>query len=262
MNDNNYNNNYNNNDNYNNNNNYQNTYNNEYDQFNNPQNNNNINNQYPSFSTFYNNTENNAGYNNRNNFNNNYNNNNYNNNRNNRNNDDLMNDLSEVFEKQRIAEQSNPNEMDNDLPTYSQIHNIQNLDKENSSKIKHKNSNENDGLVNYIGSLNKNMPLSSVADCAPIPIKNSNFRKSTSKNINIKKSYKNNDNEPIKEDFNFGFEESINNNMSKNNSNLQFNINNELDKERSKKKLYVNKSSFNPNQGEEDYDEDNPYRGY
>ena len=215
------------------------------------------NNPYPSFSSYLN-TDNNIGYNNKNfaNNNNNYNknyNNNYDNNNNN-NNNDYMNELSEVFANQQNQNQNN--DMD-DLPTYSQIQNF-----------KKKNSNENDGLVNFIGNLNKNNPLASVESCAPIPLNNVNIKQNT--------NYPNDNIAPINEDYDFGFgdDNDMNNknknnynnynNYNNNNNGFQNKISNELDKGRSKKKLYVNNSSLKvPKDFENnEEDEDNPYKDF
>ena len=247
------------------------------------------NNPYPSFSTIcrvqkkdgnnnYNNNNNrnnknnyNNNYrnNNKNNYNNNYNNNNYNNNNNNNNknynnnkNNDLMNELSEVFAKEQNQNfnQNNYNNMNdnNDLPTYSQILNIQK-----------KNSNENEGLINYIGNLNKNNPISSVQSCAPVPLNKVNI------NSNDNYNYKGNDLNPIKEEYDYGFGDNNNNNNQNNymNNNVNNNMNNnnfgmpkmnDIDKGSSKRKIYVNNSSYKMPQNTENYDDDdeNPYKDF
>ena len=116
-----------------------------------------------------------------------------------------------------------------------------------------KKNSDSDGLVNYIGNLNKNVPINSVADCAPIPYKNNNINN----NIN----YNNNDNGPINEDYNFGFEESNNNNINNNVNQYESNTNNDLDKGRNEKKVYVNNSTFHANIKDDD-DDDNPYKDF
>ena len=202
-----------------------------------------------------NNYNNNYRNNNKNNYNNNYNNNNYNNNYNNNNknynnnkNNDLMNELSEVFAKDQNQNynQNNYNNMNdnNDLPTYSQILNIQK-----------KNSNENEGLINYIGNLNKNNPISSVQSCAPVPLNKVNI------NPNDNNNYKGNDLNPINEEYDYGFGDNNNNN---NQNNYMNNKMNDIDKGSNKRKIYVNNSSYKMPQNTENYDDDdeNPYKDF
>ena len=165
-----------------------------------------------------------------------------------------MNDLNEVFAKQKIQEQNN----EIDLPTYSQLVRVQ--DQKHFNNNNKKNSNDNDGLVNYIGNLNKNVPVNSVAECAPVPINQSKY--------NPKKSYLNNNinnkMESIKEESNsFNALQSIKDSKNKE-SLIQLNIYNNYnisEEEKNKKKLYVNKSSYNPN-NQEDSEDENPYRDF
>ncbi len=163
---------------------------------------------YPSFST-YNNTENNVGYNNNKN----------NNNNNNKNDMNLMNELTAVFAKQRIQDNNN---MNNDLPTLSQINNQNNANK----------NNENDELINYIGNLNKNVPVDTGKESAPVHLNKVDIKP---KNTDI----------PLKETVE---ESQIQLNIYDNNENLN-NI----------KKVYVNNSTFNIPQNQDYYEDENPY---
>ena len=178
-------------------------------------------NAYPTFSMYYNNTENNTGYNN-----NNFNNNNYK-----KKDDNLMNELTEVFAKQQIQEK---NQTENDLPTYSQLNYANNLKK---------NNNENDELINYIGNLNNNKPITSTKEYTPLPLNK----------VNIKPDK---DAAPIKEDDDFGFENTVNNEASQ----IQLNIYNNTNNLENIKKVYVNNSSLKEPQNQDYYDEDNPYK--
>ena len=198
-----------------------------------------INNPYPSFSQ-YQNTENNIGYNNRPNFNdynNAYDNNHINNNNNNNN---YMNQLEEVFSNDNNInqKQSQKNSIKkNELPTYSELVNNQNQKQNQLSK---KNSKDNN-LISYIGNLNKsgnNNIQQTSAECAP----------------NVKEN-----------GYNFGFDEDNNDyKMDENKKEIELNIynNKDIEKERNKKKLYMNKSSFQNPLKEEDYDMENPYNDY
>ncbi len=163
---------------------------------------------YPSFST-YNNTENNVGYNNNKN----------NNNNNNKNDMNLMNELTAVFAKQRIQDNNN---MNNDLPTLSQINNQNNANK----------NNENDELINYIGNLNKNVPVDTGKESAPVHLNKVDIKP---KNTDI----------PLKETVE---ESQIQLNIYDKNQNLD-NI----------KKVYVNNSTFNIPQNQDYYEDENPY---
>ena len=173
-------------------------------------NDNNNKNIYPSFST-YNNTENNVGYNN-----------NKNNNNNNKNDMNLMNELTAVFAKQRIQDNNNVN---NDLPTLSQINNANNVNK----------NNENDELINYIGNLNKNVPMDTGKESTPVHLNKVDIKP---KNTDI----------PLKETVE---ESQIQLNIYDNNENLN-NI----------KKVYVNNSTFNIPQNQDYYEDENPYNDY
>ena len=161
-----------------------------------------------------------------------------------------MNELSEVFAKQKIQEDNNQNQNDIDLPTYSQI----NFNKNNNNIVKKKKDSDNEGLANYIGNLNKKNPNESVAECAPIPLNQVNIKQS---------SYKRENSGPINEEKNnFEFSENNKNNDNENiGSQIQLNIYSGNDRDKNKKKCYVNNSSFkNPN---EDYDDDeNPYKDF
>ena len=175
-------------------------------------------NVYPSFGDCCTNTDNNMGY-NKNNLNNYY----TNNNNNNKKDMNLMNELTEVFAKQQEQENNN---MNNDLPTLSQINNAKNNNK----------NNENDELIDYIGNLNKNVPMDSVKECAPV----------TLNKVELKPK---NSNMPIKEDFDIGSQIQLN--IYNNNQNLD-NI----------KKVYVNNSTFKTPENQDYYDDENPYNDY
>ena len=115
-------------------------------------------------------------------------------------------------------------------------------DQNQNNQINKKNSKDNN-LINFIGNLNKsgnnNVQPGSI-ECAP--------------NVNNEGGY------------NFGFDEDNNNdeyNIDKNNQ-IELNIykHDNIEKERNKKKLFVNKSSFKNPLNEEDYDMENPYNNY
>ena len=213
-------------------------YNNNSNMYNN--NNEEINNPYPSFNEYVN-TENNAGLNNRpniNNFN------TFDNTRNNlnknNNNNNLMNQLGEVFSKENQIKNSNNK---NELPTYSEIMNIQ-----NQPPLNKKNSKENN-LESFINDLNLNKKESnnlqpSSIECAPNANTNNNG-------------------------YNFGFENDSNemndnnnniNNNNDNNNQIKLNIHKSKEIENNKKKMFINKSSFQNPLKEEDYDMENPYK--
>ena len=208
------------------------------------------NNPYPSFSQFLYN-ENNTNNKNNTNSNNNYNynaydntrENNYNNNNNNKNNN-LMNQIEEVFSNEK-----NPNQNQNqnfnkkstsyDLPTYSEICRPQNQNNNGNNK----NSNENDNLINYIGNLNKDVKPSMKPQSQANSKNNSNSNKNG---------------------YNFGFENDEGDYNINDSNNIELNIYNHenIDKERNKKKMFINKSSFKNPLNEEDYDMENPYNDY
>ncbi len=211
-------------------------YNNNSNMYNN--NNEEINNPYPSFNEYVN-TENNTGLNNRpniNNFN------TFDNTRNNlnknNNNNNLMNQLGEVFSKENQIKNSNNK---NDLPTYSEIMNVQ-----NQPPLNKKNSKENN-LESFINDLNLNKKESnnlqpSSIECAPNANTNNNG-------------------------YNFGFENDSNemndnNNINNNDNNnqIELNIHKSKEIENNKKKMFINKSSFQNPLKEEDYDMENPYK--
>ena len=210
------------------------------------------NNPYPSFSQFLYN-ENNTNNKNNTNSNNNYNYNaydntrennyKYNNNNNNKNNN-LMNQIEEVFSNEK-----NPNQNQNqnfnekstsyDLPTYSEICRPQNQNNNGNNK----NSNENDNLINYIGNLNKDVKPSMKPQSQANSKNNSNSNKNG---------------------YNFGFENDEGDYNINDSNNIELNIYNHenIDKERNKKKMFINKSSFKNPLNEEDYDMENPYNDY
>ena len=159
---------------------------------------------------YYNNTENNTGYNN--NFNNNFNN-NYN-----------------KKDKQQVQENS---QMENELPTYSQLN--------YANKLKNNNK-ENNELIN---NLNNNKHIGSTKEFTPAPLNN----------VNIKP---NKDNAPIKEDYNFGLEDSANNEVSQ----IQLNIYNNNVNLENIRKVYVNNSTLKGPQNQDYGDEENPYKNY
>ena len=104
-------------------------------------------------------------------------------------------------------------------------------------------SNESDNLINYIGDLNKagnnNIGPSSVE---PSP-------QNTNNNNN---------------GYNFGFENDENDYKLSDSNQIELNIYNheQIDKEKNKKKMFINKSSFKNPLKEEDYDMENPYNDY
>ena len=236
------------------NNNYNNKYDPYYEKEEEPKNNNNYqeeeaNNPYPSFSQYLN-TENNAGYNdNRLNLNNNNNNNYYyDNDRNNNNkNNNLMNQIEEVFTNEKNQNQNFNKRSTVDLPTYSEIlapqNNNQNQPKKSQNKINvnKKNNTESDNLINYIGNLNKKGNNNVTNSIKPLPEDTNNNN-----------------------GYNFGFEDDENDYKVNENNQIELNIynHNQIDKERNKKKMFVNKSSFKNPLKEEDYDMENPYNNY
>ena len=200
------------------------------------------NNPYPSFSQYLN-TENNAGYNNKMNLNNDNYNYYYDNNRNNNNknkNNNLMNQIEEVFTNEKNQNQNFNKRSTIDLPTYSEIlapqNNNQNQPSQNKINNNKKNNTESDNLINYIGNLNKKGKSS----IKPIPEDNNN------------------------NGYNFGFEDDENDYKINDSNQIELNIYNheQIDKERNKKKMFVNKSSFKNPLNEEDYDMENPYNNY
>ena len=200
------------------------------------------NNPYPSFSQYLN-TENNAGYNNKMNLNNDNYNYYYDNNRNNNNknkNNNLMNQIEEVFTNEKNQNQNFNIRSTIDLPTYSEIlapqNNNQNQPSQNKINNNKKNNTESDNLINYIGNLNKKGKSS----IKPIPEDNNN------------------------NGYNFGFEDDENDYKINDSNQIELNIYNheQIDKERNKKKMFVNKSSFKNPLNEEDYDMENPYNNY
>lgn len=201
------------------------------------------NNPYPSFSQYLN-TENNAGYNNKMNLNNDNYNYYYDNNRNNNNknkNNNLMNQIEEVFTNEKNQNQNFNKRSTIDLPTYSEIlapqNNNQNQPSQNKINNNKKNNTESDNLINYIGNLNKKGKSS----IKPIPEDNNNNN-----------------------GYNFGFEDDENDYKINDSNQIELNIYNheQIDKERNKKKMFVNKSSFKNPLNEEDYDMENPYNNY
>ena len=219
---------------------------------NNNNNNEQPNNPYPSFSQFLYN-ENNANNKNNTNSNNNYNYNaydntrennyKYNNNNNNKNNN-LMNQIEEVFSNEKNLNQNqnqnfNEKSTSYDLPTYSEICGPQNQNNNGNNK----NSNENDNLINYIGNLNK--------DVKPSMKPQSQVNSKNNSNSN-------------KNGYNFGFENDEGDYNINDSNNIELNIYNHenIDKERNKKKMFINKSSFKNPLNEEDYDMENPYNDY
>ena len=201
------------------------------------------NNPYPSFSQYLN-TENNAGYNNKMNLNNDNYNYYYDNNRNNNNknkNNNLMNQIEEVFTNEKNQNQNFNKRSTIDLPTYSEIlapqNNNQNQPSQNKINNNKKNNTESDNLINYIGNLNKKGKSS----IKPIPEDNNNNN-----------------------GYNFGFEDDENDYKINDSNQIELNIYNheQIDKERNKKKMFVNKSSFKSPLNEEDYDMENPYNNY
>ena len=201
------------------------------------------NNPYPSFSQYLN-TENNAGYNNKMNLNNDNYNYYYDNNRNNNNknkSNNLMNQIEEVFTNEKNQNQNFNIRSTIDLPTYSEIltpqNNNQNQPSQNKINNNKKNNTESDNLINYIGNLNKKGKSS----IKPIPEDNNNNN-----------------------GYNFGFEDDENDYKINDSNQIELNIYNheQIDKERNKKKMFVNKSSFKNPLNEEDYDMENPYNNY
>ena len=200
------------------------------------------NNPYPSFSQYLN-TENNAGYNNKMNLNNDNYNYYYDNNRNNNNknkSNNLMNQIEEVFTNEKNQNQNFNKRSTIDLPTYSEIlapqNNNQNQPSQNKINNNKKNNTESDNLINYIGNLNKKGKSS----IKPIPEDNNN------------------------NGYNFGFEDDENDYKINDSNQIELNIYNheQIDKERNKKKMFVNKSSFKNPLNEEDFDMENPYNNY
>ena len=220
-----------------------------------------IDNPYPTFSQFID-AQNNKGNNNQNNINN-YNtydntreNNNYYNNNNNNNNNNLMNQIEEVFSNEN-NQNNNKNKSimkkstTDELPTYSQITNNHyynnqiSQSQKNPKKSNKKESEDNDNnLINYIGNLNindnnnnNNIAQTSI-ECAP--------------QANNKGNY------------NFGFENNESDFKINDSNQIELNIydHGKIDKERNKKKMFVNKSSFKAPLNKEDYEMDNPYDDY
>ena len=155
-----------------------------------------------------------------------------------------MNQIEEVFSNEK-----NPNQNQNqnfnekstsyDLPTYSEICRPQNQNNNDNNK----NSNENDNLINYIGNLNKDVKPSMKPQSQANSKNNSNSNKNG---------------------YNFGFENDEGDYNINDSNNIELNIYNHenIDKERNKKKMFINKSSFKNPLNEEDYDMENPYNDY
>ena len=140
-----------------------------------------------------------------------------------------MNDLTELYKKQEY--QDSIGSTVNDLPTLSQINNAKNM--------KRSNENQNNNSKN---NLKKNVPIESVKECAPLPL-----NKADSKSIkNVK---------PIKEDY----EASI---KKKDSSQIHLNIYNNSQNMRNIKKVYVNNSTFNTPESQNNYGGENPYNDY
>ena len=138
-----------------------------------------------------------------------------------------------------------------ELPTYSQITNNQyenqiNQSKQNPSKVSKKESEDDNNLINYIGNLNIN--------------DNNNNNNNNIAQTSIECAPQAND----KGGYNFGFENNESDFKINESNQIELNIydHGKIDKERNKKKMFVNKSSFKAPLNKEDYEMDNPYDDY